>query len=77
MRLIRYVEILAKDNEELKNYINNLKASSLGGNFESPKISSEQMLEIEYFEKKEKEPCLVSINKHFGETYGKCDYYYR
>ncbi|VDN57511.1 unnamed protein product [Dracunculus medinensis] len=53
-----------KVNEELKNNINNLKASSLDGNFEPPKISTEQILQTidEYFEKKEKEPCLFGIN---------------
>ncbi|VDN53082.1 unnamed protein product [Dracunculus medinensis] len=61
--LTRSVEILTKVNEELKNDINNLKASSLG-NFDHSKIETEQVLETieEYFEKKEKEPCLVGIN---------------
>ncbi|VDN58160.1 unnamed protein product [Dracunculus medinensis] len=63
MHLTRSVEILTKVNEELKNDINNLKVSSLG-NFEHSKIETEQVLETieEYFEKKEKEPCLVGIN---------------
>lgn len=41
-----------------------MKASTLVGNFELPKISTEQILETidEYFEKKGKEPCLVGIN---------------
>ncbi|VDN53080.1 unnamed protein product [Dracunculus medinensis] len=63
MHLTRSIEILTKVNEELKNDINNLKASSLG-NFEHSKIETEQVLETieEYFEKKEKELCLVGIN---------------
>ncbi|VDN53968.1 unnamed protein product [Dracunculus medinensis] len=51
-------------NDELKNDINNLKTSSLNSNFVLPNISTEQILQTtnEYFEKKEKEPCLVGIN---------------
>ncbi|VDN51609.1 unnamed protein product [Dracunculus medinensis] len=65
--LQKYIDLIALYrsliNEELKNDINNLKASSLG-NFEHSKIETEQVLETieEYFEKKEKKPCLVGIN---------------
>ncbi|VDN60084.1 unnamed protein product [Dracunculus medinensis] len=50
--------------------IDNLKASSFDGNFKPPKISTEQILDTidEYFEKKEKEPCLVGVNIPDDET---------